>query len=78
MKTFDVLSSGISAAKAAVQKAAAAVAGRAPKLSREAQEELRRRAEVNARADAARAEQEAAIFGTSRWLPRRPGWLERR
>ena len=54
---------------------------RAP-LSEEARYELRRRAEVNARAAAARADRERlfdeVLGGGGRWIPRRVRWLAAR
>ena len=78
MKILDVAGTGLKkAAGAVVARVSAAVApGR--RRSREADEEVRRRAEINARGDALRAAREAALFGESRWLGRRPGWLDRR
>lgn len=61
----------------AVKTVAAAVTGSAPEKqrSRHAIEELRRRAEVNARGAAIRAE----LTGGGRWLGGRgPGWLSKR
>lgn len=74
MKALDVLGTGV---KAAAKAVATALAPSAPP-SREALEELRRRADVNARAAANRDEREAEMFGTSRWLRRRSHWLDRR
>lgn len=74
MKALDVVGTGVKAAVAAVA-AALAPAPKAP--SRDAVEELRRRARINAEAAVARAEREAALFGSSRWVARRPGRLER-
>lgn len=74
MKALDVLGTGV---KAAVKAVAAAMAP--PGVpSREATEELRRRADVNAKAAADRLDHEAEMFGTSRWLRRKAGWLSRR
>jgi hypothetical protein len=73
VKTLDVVGTG-KRLVAAVKAAAATAAPRA--LSADAREELRRRAAVNARAEAARAEREG-IYGAGRWLARRPGWLGR-
>ena len=45
----------------------------------DAEEELKRRREVNARGAQIRADRAAAVDlmlgGRSRWIPRRPGWL---
>ena len=68
----------IAAARVVATVAEAIAPGAPSKPSREAVEELRRRADVNARAQAARAEREAEMFGSSRWLRRRAGWLSRR
>jgi hypothetical protein len=76
MKLLDVAGSGAKAVKDAALALAKAVATTRP-VNRDAAEELRRRADVNARAEAARAEREATLFGSSRWLARRPGWLGR-
>ena len=76
MKLLDVAGTGVRAVKDAAAAVARAVAGPRP-VGPDAREELRRRADVNARAAEARAEREAALFGTSRWLARRPGWLGR-
>lgn len=76
MKTLEVLGAGVRKAAQAVVAAVAPTAR--PQRSREAEEELRRRAEVNARGDARRAALEAELFGGGRWLARRPGWLNRR
>ncbi len=77
MKVLDVVGTGV---KAAAKADAAVVAPPPrPKLSRDAEDELRRRAEVNAAAARRRAELDRALFGSSsRWLQRRPGWLDRR
>jgi hypothetical protein len=75
VKTLDVLGTGV---KAAAKAIASAVRPAAPaKPSREAVEELRRRGVVNAAAAESRARMEQEIFGSSRWLGRRPGWLSR-
>jgi hypothetical protein len=76
MKLLDVAGTGAKAVKDAALAIAKVVATSRP-VNRDAAHELRRRADVNARAEAARAEREAAIFGSSRWLGRRPGWLGR-
>jgi hypothetical protein len=76
MKVLDYAGAGLKAAKGAVSAVAKAVIPRRP-VDPVAAEELRRRAEVNARGDAIRAEREAAFFDSSRWLSRRPGWLGR-
>ena len=76
MKTLDYVGEKVKAAVATVSKAMAAGAAK-PARSRDAQEELDRRASVNARAAAIRADREAAIFGHSRWLPPTSNWLNR-
>lgn len=77
MKTLDVLGTGVRKAAKALAAVVAPSAAR-PWRSPEAEQELRRRAEVNARGEATRAALEAELFGGGRWLNRRPGWLERR
>jgi hypothetical protein len=72
VKVLDVAGTGIKAAVAAAQKL---VAPAAAVRSRDAEEELRRRASVNAEAARRRAEREAELFGTGAWVPRRSGWL---
>ena len=42
-----------------------------------ANDELRRRAEANARGAEARATLDAALFGRARWVNAGPGWLHR-
>jgi hypothetical protein len=76
MKLLDVVGTGAKVVKDAAAAVARAVAGPGP-VGPWAREELRRRADVNATAAAARADREAAMFGGSRWLRRRPGWLGR-
>ncbi len=79
MKTLDVLGTGVKVAKNAAKAIAAKVVPVAPVVSREAREELERRAAINARGAALRAEREAQVaqlFGENRWVPRRPGWLD--
>lgn len=77
MKALDVLGTGVKATAKAIIAAASPAVQRKP--SPEALEELRRRATVDARAAAARADREAELFGTpSQWLRHRPGWLDRR
>jgi molybdopterin-biosynthesis enzyme MoeA-like protein len=76
MKILDVAGTGVKAVKGAAAAVAKALGAPRP-ADRVAAEELRRRAEVNARAAAARAQREAMMFGGSRWLNRRPGWLGR-
>jgi hypothetical protein len=76
VKALDVLGTGIRATAKALAAAVAPAPLRKP--SPEALEELRRRADVNARAAANRDEREAEMFGTSRWLRRRSHWLSRR
>ena len=75
MKLLDVAGTGIKAAVAAA--AAMLPKAKSAPVSPEAREEMRRRAAVNARAEAARRDREAMLFGSSRWLGRRPDWLER-
>lgn len=70
MKLLDVLGTGKRGPKKPM--AAAVTSGT---RNREADDELRRRAEVNARGAAARAAREEALFGRRGWIPRRPGWL---
>jgi len=69
-------------ARKTVQKAAAAVAeavtlGKRPRDPFYSDDE--RKAEINRRGDAIRAERAAAVdallSGRSRWIPRRTGWL---
>ncbi len=74
MKVLDVVGTGIVAAKRVIK---AAVRPAPTSSSLEAQEELRRRARVNAEAASLRAEREAQLFGEGRWLRRMPGWLRR-
>ena len=74
MKVLDVAGTGLKAVKDAAAAVAKALGAPRP-VDRAAVDELRRRADVNARAAVARAEREAALFGSSRWLARRPGWL---
>lgn len=69
MKGLDVTGTG----KRPTEPGAPARA--AAKPSRDAVHELRRRADVNARAEAARAAAEAELFGSRSWVPRRRGWL---
>lgn len=81
----SALKAGSSAAKAvvtaaarAVQNAAARARARTPAKDRDAAAELRRRAELNARADSMREQREASLFGEAGWLPQRAHWLDRR
>lgn len=79
MKVLDVAGTGLAkAAKAIAAPIAKVLAAPAPAgaLARDADDELRRRAEINARGAQVRAGHEEAIFGSrSGWLPRRAGWL---
>jgi hypothetical protein len=73
VKPLDVL-------ETAAKKVADVVLGpvaQAPR-SAAAEEELRRRAEVNARGAATRAELWAGLLGGRRWIRRRPGWFGKR
>lgn len=78
MKILDVAGTGIKKAAGAAAARVTAALAPAPGRSREADEELRRRAEINARGAAQRAARDEALFGATRWLGRRPGWLDRR
>jgi hypothetical protein len=76
MKLLDVVGTGAKAVKAAV----AAVVAPAPRRSREAKEELQRRAQINTRAEADRARRariwDEALAERPSWLgPRRRHWL---
>ena len=76
MKLLDVVGTGAKAVKAAV----AAIVTPAPRRSREAKEELERRAEINARAQVERARRarilDEALDDRPSWLgPRRRHWL---
>jgi hypothetical protein len=62
-------------AKEALQAVVEAVTGGKPKLSREAAEELRHRAEVNRRGDRRRAARARGLDSAGRWIPKRAGWL---
>jgi hypothetical protein len=76
MKLLDVVGTGAKAVKAAV----AAVVAPAPRPSRMAKEELERRAQINAQAEAERARRarilDEALADRPSWLgPRRRHWL---
>lgn len=81
MKPRDYIGAGAKAVKAAASAAVSAVVKTVPEpaaLSRDARDELRRRAEINARGAAARAEMQAALFGRTRWMGGRgAGWMNR-
>jgi hypothetical protein len=57
-----------------------ALTGAKPQISsKDAQEEMKRRARINMEAEAKRGELDRALFGRSRhWIGPRPGWLDRR
>jgi hypothetical protein len=74
VKALDVLGTGVKAAARAV----AAVVAPPAALGPDAVEELRRRADANARTEEQRAAREAELFGSGRWLRRRSNWLSRR
>jgi hypothetical protein len=68
MKALDVLGTGAKVVKAAI----AAVVAPSPRRSREAEEEMERRAQINA---AAEAERWRRAQTWSRLLDDRPSWL---
>jgi hypothetical protein len=74
VKALDVLGTGVKAAARAVASVMAPPAVLGP----DALEELRRRADANARTEAERAERADELFGSGRWLRRRSNWLSRR
>jgi hypothetical protein len=73
MKILDIANTGLKTAAKAVARAVA----RPRPVDPTARDELRRRADLAARTDAARAEREATLFGSSRWLAWRSNWLGR-
>lgn len=78
MKTLDFKAIPAAIAQAAVAVKAAVSRKPAKPTNRDAADELRRRAEVNARGAAARGDLDRALFGgRSSWIPARPGWLDR-
>jgi len=80
MKVFDVAKSGLANVAQAAQALAAPVIkafARPEDPDPDVVAELRRRAEINGRAEAKRAGLERALFSSSRWVPPRRGWLER-
>jgi hypothetical protein len=79
MKILDVAGTGLKVVKAAAVAVAKAIRPLAMSpRSQDAAEELRRRAEINARGAELRAARDREFFGRSRWVNARPGWLRGR
>lgn len=79
MKARDYLGATAKAVKAVAVAAIDAVAKPVPSrvLSPDARAEMRRRAEINARGAAGRADMQAALCGRSQWMRPASGWMNR-